>query len=72
MRVDANLFTPFHLHFLLSVLESGIATELDAKRRESHYIKILKANTAAGYNEAPGCTERAWWFRSRRGMLARK
>ncbi len=70
MREDAASYSPFEEHFALTVLEQGIPTATQAKRRETHYIKALRARTGAGYNEAPGSTTRAFWWRMRHGALS--
>jgi predicted GIY-YIG superfamily endonuclease len=71
MRDDALRFTPFCDHFTITAVEADITTQLIAKRRETYHIQQLRATTAAGYNEAPGSTTRAWWYRKRHNALAR-
>ena len=71
MRDDATQYTPFDSFFTFSIIESGISTQQQAKRRETFHIDRLRATTAAGYNEAPGSNTKAWWWRKRHGALAR-
>jgi len=72
MRVDASRYTPWEEHFVMAVLESGIRTRVKAKQREALYIERMgTCSRVNGYNEAPGSTTRAFWYRLRRGKLAR-
>jgi hypothetical protein len=72
MRDDALLHAPFDSNFTLTILEDHIAHQTLAKRRETYHIDRLRATTDAGYNEAPGSTTPAFWWRLRHGALARK
>jgi hypothetical protein len=71
MREDAAALTPWEEHFVMTVLESGLSTAVLAKRREAWHIASRRARGAGGYNEAPGSTTRGFWWRLRRGALAR-
>jgi hypothetical protein len=65
MAADASLYFPFSSNFIITILESDIPKRVQAQRREAYYITELNACSPPGYNQAPGETTKAWWWRHR-------